>query len=217
MLVGERMSHPVITVNPDMPIQDALNLMQKEHVRRFPVVDKRGRLKGIVSEKDLLNASPSDVTSLSIWELNHLLSKITVDEIMTCEVVTISEDSALEEAALIMADKKIGGLPVVRNGDVVGIITETDLFKLFLELFGGREPGVRISVTVPNLPGELAKLTKAVFDVGGNIVALGTFAGEITQNREVVLKVNQVNVETIRKAVEPVVEQITDIREPALI
>ena len=106
MLVGERMSHPVITVNPDMPIQDALNLMQKEHVRRFPVVDKRGRLKGIVSEKDLLNASPSDVTSLSIWEMQHLLSKITIDEIMTCEVFTISEDSALEEAALIMADKK---------------------------------------------------------------------------------------------------------------
>ena len=217
MLVGERMSHPVITVNPDMPIQDALNLMQKEHVRRFPVVDKRGSLKGIVSEKDLLNASPSEVTSLSIWEMHHLLSKITIDEIMTCEVVTISEDSTLEEAALIMADKKIGGLPVVRNGNVVGIITETDLFKLFLELFGGRDPGVRISVTVPNLPGELAKLTKAVFDVGGNIVALGTFAGESTQNREVVLKVNQVNVETIRKAVEPVVEQITDIREPGLI
>lgn len=133
---------------------------------------------------------------------------------MTHEVVTISEDSALEEAALIMADNKIGGLPVVRNGNVVGIITETDLFKLFLELLGGREPGVRISVTVPNLPGELAKLTKAVFEVGGNIVALGTFAGKSTQNREVVLKVNQVNVETIRKAVEPVVEQITDIREP---
>lgn len=214
MLVGERMSHPVITVNPDMPIQEALNLMRKEHVRRFPVVDKRGRLKGIVSEKDLLNASPSDVTSLNIWEMHHLLSKITVDEIMTHEVVTISEDSALEEAALIMADNKIGGLPVVRNGNVVGIITETDLFKLFLELLGGREPGVRISVTVPNLPGELAKLTKAVFEVGGNIVALGTFAGKSTQNREVVLKVNQVNVETIRKAVEPVVEQITDIREP---
>jgi acetoin utilization protein AcuB len=116
-----------------------------------------------------------------------------------------------------MADKKIGGLPVVRNGNVVGIITETDLFKLFLELFGGREPGVRISVTVPNLPGELAKLTKTVFDIGGNIVALGTFAGKSTQNREVVLKVNQVNVEAIQKAVEPVVEQITDIREPALI
>ncbi|HUV91708.1 MAG TPA: CBS domain-containing protein [Anaerolineales bacterium] len=75
MLVGERMSHPVITVNPDMPIQEALNLMRKEHVRRFPVVDKRGRLKGIVSEKDLLNASPSDVTSLSIWEMHHLAAR----------------------------------------------------------------------------------------------------------------------------------------------
>ena len=81
MLVAERMSHPVLTINPDMPIQDALNFMRKEHIQRLPVVDKRGRLVGIITEEDLLHASPSDVSSLSVYDLTYLLSKITVDEI----------------------------------------------------------------------------------------------------------------------------------------
>lgn len=178
MLVKERMSRPVITVNPTMPIQEAQKLMIEERARRFPVVDQRGRLVGIVSERDLLQASPSDATSLSIWEVNYLISKITVDEVMTRKVITITEDTPLEEAARIMADHKIGGLPVVRASEVVGMITETDLFKIFLEMLGAREPGVRIAVLVPNLPGELSKLTKTIFDAGGNIVALGTFLGE---------------------------------------
>lgn len=213
MLVGERMSHPVITINPEMPMQEALNLMRQERVRRFPVVNERGRLVGIVSDKDLLNASPSDATSLSIYEVNYLLSKITVKTIMTTDVITITEDTPLEEAARIMADNKIGGLPVVRNNDVVGIITETDLFKIFLELLGAREPGVRIAALVPNIPGELAQLTKAIFEVGGNVVALGTFLGDSSENREISIKVSGVSVSELKEAIEPVVEKIIDIRE----
>ena len=91
MLVGERMSKPVISVPPDMPIVDALNLMKRERIRRTPVV-KDGQLVGIVSDKDLLNASPSPATSLSVWELNYLLSKITVREVMTRKVLTVNED-----------------------------------------------------------------------------------------------------------------------------
>src|SRR3990170_3638875 len=135
MIVGERMSHPVISVPPDMPIVDALNLMKREHIRRTPVI-KDGKLVGIVSDKDLLNASPSPATSLSVWEMNYLLSKITVKDVMTKDVLTVTEDTPIEEAARIMADNKIGGLPVMRGASVVGIITETDLFKLFLELLG---------------------------------------------------------------------------------
>ena len=127
MLIGERMSKPVITIPPDMPISDALNLMKKEQIRRVPVV-KNGKLAGIVSDKDLLNASPSPVTTLSIWEMNYLLSKITVSEVMSKNVMTVTEDTPIEQAARIMADNKIGGLPVMRDGHVVGIITETDLF-----------------------------------------------------------------------------------------
>ncbi len=114
--------------------------MREERVQRFPVVDQRGRLVGVVSESDLLHAAPSDVTSLSIWEVNYLVSKITVDNVMTRNVITITENTPLEEAARIMADDKIGGLPVVRDGEVVGIITETDLFKIFLEMLGRANP-----------------------------------------------------------------------------
>ena len=96
-----------------------LNLMKREHIRRTPVV-KDGKLVGIVSDKDLLNASPSPATSLSVWELNYLLSKITVSEVMTKNVLTVTEDTPIEEAARIMADNKIGGLPVIRGGHVVG-------------------------------------------------------------------------------------------------
>jgi len=213
MLVKERMSHPVITVQPALPIQDALKLMQEEHVRRFPVVDQHGRLVGIVSERDLLHAAPSDATSLSVWELNYLLSKITVEKVMTREVITISEDTPLEEAARIMVDRKVGGLTVVRDGEVVGIVTETDLFKVFLEMLGAREPGVRIAVLIPNVSGELARLTKAIYETGGNILALGTFLGESSQNREVTIKVAGVDSQSLISAVEPLVERIMDVRE----
>src|SRR5512139_3125988 len=161
MLVGERMSRPVITISPEMPIVDALELMKRDRIRRTPVV-KDGKLLGIVSNEDLLNASPSPATSLSVWEINYLLSKIEVKDVMTKKVLTVTEDTPLEEAARIMADNKIGGLPVLRDGHVVGIITETDLFKIFLELMGAREPGVRVTAIIPEVRGQLAKLTQAI-------------------------------------------------------
>ena len=213
MLVGERMTHPVITIRPKMPIHDALNLMEKEHIRRLPVVDKKGNLVAMVSESDLLHASPSDATSLSIYELNYLLSKITISHIMSTDVITVDKETPIEEAARIMADNKIGGLPVVLNKKVVGIITETDLFRVFLEMLGAREPGVRIAALVPNTPGELAKLTKAIFDEGGNIIALGTFQGQSSENREITLKVSGINSEVLKKTIEPYIEQIIDVRE----
>lgn len=207
------MSKPVITVRPETPMQEALNLMHKEKIRRLPVVDRNGRLVGIVTEKDLLHASPSSATSLSVWELNYLLSKITIGEVMTRQVVTVTEDTPIEEAARMMVDNQAGGLPVMRGEEVVGIITETDLFKVFLELLGAREAGIRISALVRNVPGELARLTKAVYEAGGNILALGTFLGESTQNREMTLKVEGVAKEALQKAVEPVVVRVLDVRE----
>ncbi len=139
MLVGERMTRNPITTGPDATISDALAMMRREKVRRLPVVGKKGRLLGIVSEKDLLYASPSPATSLSVWEINHLLSRLHVSDVMTSDVITVTEDVFLEDAARMMADNKIGALPVVRGDTLVGIITETDLFKLFIELFGVRD------------------------------------------------------------------------------
>lgn len=213
MLVRERMSHPVITTQPEIPIIEAHELMRKEYIRRLPVMDKRKRLVGIVSEKELLHAEPSFVTSLSVWEIHYLLSKITVKEVMTRDVITISENIPLEEAARIMADNKIGGLPVLRDDRVVGIITETDLFKIFLEMLGARERGIRLTMLIPNSPGGLFHLTKAVFEVGGNILSLGTFLGESCDNREVTMKVEGVRIDPLKEAIEPFVERIVDIHE----
>jgi len=213
MLVGERMTKPVITVSPETPLQEALAQMRREKIRRFPVVDERGKLVGIVSEKDLLNASPSDATSLSVFEINYLLSKITVERVMTKDVITIDDDCPIEEAARIMADKKIGSLPVTRGGKLVGIITEPDLFKIFLELFGARKPGVRLTVLVPDVPGKLFELTGVIRDLGGDILSVGTYMGEDPTTGLVTFKVGHVPIEALKKAVEPVVQRIVDIRE----
>lgn len=106
--------------------------------------------------------------------------------------------------------------PVVRKRKVVGIITETDLFKIFLELLGAREPGVRLACLVPNISGELAQLTKAIFDAGGNVLTLGTFLGESSENREITLKVEGITSHSLETVIEPFVERILDIRESTL-
>jgi acetoin utilization protein AcuB len=192
---------------------EAHELMLEERIRRLPVINRWNRLIGIVSEKDLLHAKPSDATSLDVWEVHYLLSKITVTEVMTRDVITITEDTPIEEAARIMADNKIGGLPVLRDGNLVGIITETDLFLVFLELLGAREDGIRLAVLVSNSPGALVQLTKIIFDIGGNILALGTFLGESCDNREVTIKVAGVSIQGLKEAIEPFVERIVDIHE----
>ena len=211
MLVGERMSRPVITIPPDMPIVDALALMKRERIRRTPVV-KDGKLAGIVSDKDLLNASPSPATSLSVWEMNYLLSKICVKDVMTKKVLSVSEDTPIEEAARIMADNKIGGLPVVRGEHIVGIITETDLFKIFLELMGAREMGVRVTALILEERGQLAKLTQGISAAGGNFVAFGQFSGENTSNRLITFKVSGLDEAQVLELTRPLVERVIDIR-----
>ena len=212
MLVGERMSHPIISIAPDMPVHDALDLFKRERIRRAPVV-KDGKLVGIVSDKDLLNASPSPATSLSVWEMNYLLSKITVSEVMSKKVLTVAEDTPIEEAARIMADNKVGGLPVMRDGHVVGIITETDLFKIFLELMGAREKGVRVTALLDEKPGQLALVTQAIATAGGNFVAFGQFTGEDPSNRLVTFKVAGLKRDAVNKIIAEIAKEVWDIRE----
>jgi acetoin utilization protein AcuB len=211
MLVGERMTTSVVKVSPDDPIQEVLQKMKTEGIRRTPVV-KDGKLVGMVSEKDLLNATPSIATSLSVWELNYLLSKITVSELMTKNVISVTPVTPIEEAARIMADNKIGGLPVTEGSDLVGIITETDLFRLFLELTGAREFGVRATFTLEDKPGELAKVAAAVAEKGGNVIAIGTFSDEDRATREVVLKVCNIELSAVEAVLKEFAKEIKDIR-----
>ncbi len=213
MLVGERMTHPVITVRANVPIMDAYELMKNEKIRQLPVVDQKGNLVGMLSEREILHASPSKATSLSVWEMNYLMSRVTVDEIMTSEVVTVDVETPLEEAARILAENKLGGLPVMRDGRLAGIVTETDLFKIFLELFGAHEPGIRMTVLVPNQPGELSKLTSTIYKAGGNILALGTSRGEDTNTVELTMKIEGVGKTSLREAVKGQVSKIIDMRD----
>jgi acetoin utilization protein AcuB len=211
MFVGDRMSHPVITIPPEMPVVEAIDLMKREHIRRAPVM-KDGKLVGIVSDKDLLNASPSAATTLSVWEINYLISKILVKDVMAKKVITVTEDTPIEEAARIMVDSKIGGLPVMRGEAIVGMITETDLFKVFSELLGARHMGVRVTALIKDAPGQIARIAKALANQDGNIVAFGQVAGEDTSNYMVVFKVDGLTEDQVRGLVEPVVLRLVDIR-----
>lgn len=212
MFVGDRMSRPVISVSPDAPINEVLAMFKKEHIRRAPVL-KDGKLVGIVSERDLLNAAPSSATTLSIWEMHYLVSKVKIKEVMSKKVITVSRDTPIEGAARIMADKKIGGLPVVDSDKVVGMITETDLFKVFLELMGARDKGIRVTATVEDKPGELAKVTKAIANAGGNFVSFGFFSGEDASTKVLTFKVAGVKQDQIRSALKDVVKKFWDIRQ----
>ncbi|MFN8414232.1 MAG: CBS and ACT domain-containing protein [Anaerolineales bacterium] len=212
MFVGERMSHPVISVSPETSVHDALAMFKKEHIRRAPVM-KDGKLQGIVSEGDLLNASPSPVTSLSVWEMNYLLSKVTVKQVMSKKVKTIDITTPIEEAARIMADNKIGGMPVIRSGKVVGMITETDLFKTFLELMGAREKAIRVTAVIEDKPGQLAKVTKTIADAGGNFISFGQFVGTDAGTRILTFKVAGLKKDDVKKLLSKIVVKFWDIRQ----
>jgi acetoin utilization protein AcuB len=213
MLVKDRMSKPPITIRETVGVEEALRLMHNEDIRRLPVVDKRGKMVGIVSELDLLKVSPSPATSLSVYEIPYLLAKVKMKDVMTEDVITVQEDTPLEEAARVMADNKIGGLPVVRDGKVVGMITETDLFKTFLEMLGGREEGVRISMFVPDEEGMLAKITGKISEMGVNITALSTIMGEDPSEYLVTMRVEEdADQEALIEAVEEMGLKLEDAR-----
>jgi len=214
MLIRDRMTRNPVLCTADLPVTDAFDLMKKSRIRRMPVVDKNGKLVGIVSDQDLLRVTPSPATTLSAYEIPYLLSKVKVNDVMTKKVITVTEDTPVEEAARIMADNKIGGLPVVDESNIVaGIITETDIFKTFLELIGARRPGVRITMIVKDKRGELARIGQAIADIGGNIIATVEVPGTDPSNYEVLLKVIGVTKDALVAALKPMVERITDVRE----
>lgn len=215
MLVQELMTKNPLTTTPDTSVPDALALMRQKKVRRLPVLDKTGKLVGIVSDQDLLYASPSPATSLSVFEINSLIAKITVAHVMTKKVVTITEDLPVEEAARIMADKKIGGLPVMKGTKLVGIVTETDLFRALLQLLGGRRSGVRVTVQIPGAKGTFAKISGIVSAAGGDIVGLGvTEAQGIPGDYwHMTLKVQDLTKKAVSAAFAKAGVEVVDIRE----
>jgi acetoin utilization protein AcuB len=202
-----------ITVMPDLPIAEALEQMRQADVHRFPVVSKKGQLVGIVTHQDLLYASPSSVTSLNVWEVTYLLNQVQVKETMTRKVITVKEDCPIEDAARLMRDNEIGGLPVMRGDKLVGIITESDLFDVFLELFSAHEAGVRLTVLAPYFKGSLAQLTAAITERGGLIHAMNTFLGEDKETWGCYLRVADMAKDELLETVKPLVVKVLDVRE----
>lgn len=212
MIVADVMTRNPLFVHPDMSVPDARALIKKEKVGRLPVLDRENRLVGIVTEWDLINASPSVATTLDIYEMGFLLSKLKVEQVMERSVITVSEDTVIEEAARIMDDHHISALPVMRSGLLVGIISDGDIFRIFIELFGARQEGVRLTMLVPEQRGELHNITHAVMEKGGDIIALVISDGEDVSNKTCILKVANVARDDLLEAVKPYALKIEDIR-----
>ena len=212
MLVRERMSRHPITVTPDTSLYDALAIIREEKIRRLPVVDPSGKLVGIVSEKDMLYVSPSPATTLSVDEVSYKITKIKIKELMTTEVITVEDDCPVEEAARIMADNSISGLPVMRAGTLVGMVTESDLFKVFIELLGARMHGMRVSLRITEGVGVLARLTSALASLNGDIVTLGTFQDDNQDSRIITIKLTGLDEAQIRQVAADLHAEILDIR-----
>ncbi len=188
MFVAKRMTPNPTTIESTTTIADASELMRKRKFRRLPVVDN-GRLVGIVTDRDLRTVAPSPATTLSIFELNYLLAKMQVKDIMHKDVITIPVDATIEEAALIMSTRHIGGLVVVgENGSVVGVITETDIFNSFVEIMGLKEGKIRFTFKVSNQVGVLHDISGVFKDLGINISSLATYPVE--DGAEMVIRFN---------------------------
>jgi acetoin utilization protein AcuB len=160
MRIRDIMTKNPITVDSETLVLDAQKIMKENNIRRLPIVDKKGKLVGIVTQHDLLEASPSPATSLSVHELNYLLAKMTVKEVMKKNPMTFTPDTPFEEALRIGQEKKIGSFPVMDKGKLVGIATESDIVRFLTRSLGLREEGSRI--TIEGLGGKLSDLERII-------------------------------------------------------
>lgn len=172
MLVRDRMTPDPFYGHPEMPVTEAQALMREKNIRHLPIMDEEKNLVGLITQRSLARALPSDVSSFSRFEISYILARIKVRHVMAEDVITIGEDTPVEEAARIMADRKIGCLPVMRDSELVGIITDNDLFTIMVDLLGARRAGVRLTVLQPDRPGEVARLSTAIAREGGNLTVM---------------------------------------------
>ncbi|MHB1404287.1 MAG: CBS and ACT domain-containing protein [Desulfitobacteriaceae bacterium] len=174
MFVRQLMTTDLITVAPTDTIADTMALMREKKIHRLPVVEN-GKIVGLVTEGDLREVSPSPATTLSIFELNYLVAKTTIREIAIKHVITCSPDARIEDVALVMRNHKIGGLPVVEDGRMVGIITETDVLDAFLNILGLRSPGDRIVIETTDKVGVMCDVAATTKEFGVNIASLAIY------------------------------------------
>lgn len=200
MYVKDHMTLNPVTIQPDESVSKALELMQKGNFHRIPVTNKQGKLVGLITEGVITGASGANQTSLSIYELNYLLSRTRVDEIMIKDVKTIGKDVFVEQAAAKMLKEHINVLPVVdENEEVIGIITEKDIFQTFVDLLGLEQQGTKFVFKMEDKPGFMAKAMNLLAENDANVEALGVYHS-LERGAEVFVKATgEISVEKMTK------------------
>src|SRR3990170_4196158 len=201
MNVARRMKRNPVFVDEADSMKKAMDLLKEHEIRHLPVLKDGEKLVGILSERDIKQASPSPATALEIREIYYLLDKVKVKQIMTRRVFTVSSNASIEEAALIMREKKIGCLPVVDGGRLVGILTETDILDAFLDSMGVNGPGYRVELALPNRPGMLFEVVKLLKDFDANIVSVATASHDDPGMRILILRIETKNYKVLKAAI----------------
>ena len=200
MLVREWMASDVLTVDENTSMMKALHLMKESNIRRLPVM-ARGSLVGIISDRDLKEASPSKATTLDVHELYYLLAEIKVKEIMTKNPVTISADETVERAAVIMLEHKVSGLPVInKKSELVGIITQSDVFRAFVNITGIYKGGVQFAFSLEDRPGSIKEVADTIREHGGRMVSILSSTDMVAEGtRNVYIRVRGMEAEDLKK------------------
>ncbi|NJD62356.1 MAG: CBS domain-containing protein [Deltaproteobacteria bacterium] len=201
MNVSKRMMRNPVFVDENDSMKKAMDLLKEREIRHLPVLRDGEKLVGILTERDIKQASPSPATALEIREIYYLLDKVKVKQIMTRRPYTVSSSAPIEEAALIMREKKIGCLPVVEEGRLVGILTETDILDAFIEAMGVSGPGYRMELSLPNRPGMLFEVLKLMKDFEANVVSVATAAHDDTDRKILILRLEAKNYKVLKAAV----------------
>ena len=193
MLVTNWMSKNIITVDENDSMQEAMKLLKEHDIRMLPVM-KKGKLVGIVTDRDLKRASASDATTLEIHELFYLLSRIKVKNLMTKEVITVPPDFTVEETALVLQKNKISGAPVVDSrGKLVGTITQTDLFSVLISLTGVAKGGIQFGLQVEDRPGSIKEVADIIRKYGGRMVSILSSYDEVPEGyRKVYIRMRSI-------------------------
>ena len=191
MFVSDWMTKKVFSVEPDGYLSDALSLMKEKSIKHVPVA-KSGRLKGIISDRDIKEYSPSKATTLDIYELHYLLAKMSIKELMITKVITTGPGTPVEEAAMVMLDRNIDCLPVLNGGSLVGIISDRDIFHALVDITGVRHGGHRVCVTIEDRPGSIREVADIIRQHGFHLQGILTsYEGVKEGSRMVVIRTTE--------------------------
>ena len=204
MIIADRMKKNPATTTPDTSISDVSAKMKAEKVHRLPVLDDDRRLVGVISEKDILLAAPSPASTLSTYEINYLLSKLKVKNIMSRNPLTITKDTTVEEAVRIMVENDLSCLPVMENGYLVGIVSKSDMFRILLEMLGAKHEGIRVEALVEDKVGVVSGLSEKFSAAGINIISFGTIDGPDAGHKVLTFKLEHATEEQVRSIMQPV-------------